>query len=357
MESPDPSPDMVNAVPSELNKEAAVVFALAKSGSYRHFLERFLDGAGRLLRLPWWAVHLALYLATIVAFIWLIDVSKLYPRGGYVSFGAEQVAEFMFTTFMLYHLRESRSVAFLAAARISDGKARLVWLRTFLAPASWGWVLRRARPRLILRPWLGTALVLMAYYGGQYVYYRVQPAWLGHLRGYWDSCYPYPQLIYFYPTLAKASLIVAGAAHFWWLYGLTGIVRGRYPSSLSNKHKRALYFQSGQAAIRLSLMVTVATVVWVIARALNYTPTFWVYLYSVWLIMLFATQVVIIKGLKPLAWINTKFFRELIAPDFAISWEFTGIRRFATLTALWGLMLCVGPLAELAATLTKSRAG
>jgi len=82
-----------------------------------------------------------------------------------------------------------------------------------------------------------------------------------------------------------------------------------------------------------------------------------VYLYSLWLIALFAAQVVMIKGLKPLAWINPNFFRELIAPDFAISWEFAGIRRFATVAVLWVLMISVGPLAQLAAAVAKSGAG
>jgi len=356
-ESPELSPDKVNAPRPGFGNEADVVFALAKSGSYRHFLERFLDASSRLLQVPWWAIHLALYLATSVVFIWLVNVPKLYPGGSYVSFGAEQIAEFMFTTFMLYHLREARGVAFLAAARIRDGVARQFWLRAHLGPASWGWLLRRARPRLIIRPWFATALMLMAYWGGQYIYHYIRPAWLAHPRSYWDTSYPYPEIIYFYPTLAKASLIIAGAAHFWWLYGLIGLVRGRFSSSLDDKHRRLLYFECGRSAIRLSLMVTGTTVLWVVARALNYTPTFWVYLYSLWLIALFAAQVVMIKGLKPLAWINPNFFRELIAPDFAISWEFAGIRRFATVAVLWVLMISVGPLAQLAAAVAKSGAG
>jgi len=356
-ESTEHSSDKVDAPRPGLGKEADIVFTLAKSGSYRQFLERFLDASGQLLRIPWWAVHLALYLATSIAFIWLVSVPKLYPGGRYVSFGAEQIAEFMFTTFMLYHLREARRVAFLAAARIGDGVARLFWLRAYLGPASWGWVVRRAKPRLIIRPWFAAAVMLSAYWGSQYVYRHIQLAWLAHPHSYWDASYPYPEIIHFYPTLAKASLIVAAVAHFWWLYGLTGLVRGRFSSTLDDRHRRLLYFECGRSAVRLSLMVTVATVLWVVARALNYTPTFWVYLYSLWLIVLFATQVVIIKGLKPLAWINLNFFRELIAPDFAVSWEFAGIRRFATLAVLWGLMISVGPLAQLAAAVAKSQVG
>ena len=94
-----------------------------------------------------------------------------------------------------------------------------------------------------------------------------------------------------------------------------------------------------------------------VAHALNYTPTLWVYLYSIWLIALFATQVVISKGLKPLAWINGDFFRELVVPDFAICEEFAGFRRFATVVVLWGLMISVGPLVQLAAKFAKSQVG
>lgn len=86
------------------------------------------------------------------------------------------------------------------------------------------------------------------------------------------------------------------------------------------------------------MVVTTATVIWVLARALTYTPSFWVCLYSLWLVVVYATQVAVINGLKPFPWISTQFFRALIVPDFAPSWQ---------LVALWVLMFCVAPLAHL----------
>ncbi len=360
--APSSSSDETAAtLPSELREQTGIVLALTNSNFYRHFLERFLDGVGRVLRVTWWVIHLALYLAVGVVFVLLIDVPRLYPNQGYFSFWGEQIGEFMFTTFMLFHIRKSRTVAFLAAARISDGKARLIWLRRYLAPTYWGWVVRweprrRSKLQWIVRVWFATAFILLVYYLGQFVYYRNLLPWFPHSRSYWDAYYyPYPQLLYLYPTIAKAAMMVAGVAHFWWLYGLSEIVRGRYPSSLTSRQKRSLYFECGQTAIRLSVVVSAATVVWVSAHALAYGFTFWFYLYSLWLLVLFMAQVAIIKDLKPYRRIAGRSFREifqeLIAPDFAISWQFTGIRRFATLSAVWGLILCLGPLAQLAASL------
>lgn len=344
MEPPDAA---VNTDPVGPSKEAEIVFALAKSPFYWDFLNRFLDTVARLLRVPWWTVHLFLYLATDVAFVLVLNVPKLYPKGGYVSFWGEQIAEFTFTTFMLYHLRESRLVAIVAAARIADGKARLIWLRTFLAPTSWGWAFRRRKLEVILRTWFVTGLVLAVYWSGLLIRYRVLGHWNSDFRSNTNSYFPYPQLIYFYPTLAKAAMMVGGAAHFWWVYGVMAIVRGKFPSTLDSRRKRALYLDCGQAAIRLSMVVTAATVTWILARALTQTPNFWVCLYSVWLIVLFATQVVLIKGLKPFPSINSQFFRDLIAPDFATALQ---------LSALWVPILCI-PLAPLLESLTRLRTG
>lgn len=353
LESPDMSPEMATAIPAELNEQANIVFALSNAGFYRHFLERFLAEAGRVLHVPWWVVHLALYLATTIAFVVLLPVPRLYPSAGYVSYAAEQVGEFMFTVLMLYHLRSARTIAVLAAARISNGRARLLWMRRYLAPTSWGWVLRWRNRQWTMRVWSATAILLMVYFCGQFLFYRAQLPWLRHFRNSWDLYYPYPQLLYLYITFAKAAMMVAGAAHFWWLYGLIAIIRGRYPSSLNVGQKESLYFECGQAATRLTVVVSAATVVWVLAHALAYGFTFWAYLYSFCLLVLFTAQVIIVKGVKPYPRISARFLREMIAPDFAISWPVSGVGRFATLTAIWGPILSLGPLAQFVGALGK----
>jgi len=269
-----------NVVSSALNEEAAVVFALSNSGLYKHFLERFLEGVGRLLRVPWWSVHLALYVVIWVAFILLLDVPKLYPNAGCFSFGGEQVGEVLFTTFMLFHIRKSRSTAILAAARITDTKTRLIWLRRYLAPVYWGWMVkltihREGKTQWILRTWFATVCVLTVYWGCQFIYYYGNMRWFPHSQSYWGlHYYPYPQLLYLYASIAKAAMIIAGFAQFWWLYGLIGIVRGKYPSNLNVSQRKLLYFECCQAAIRFSIIVSAATAIWTFGHALAYGFTF-----------------------------------------------------------------------------------
>ena len=345
--------EMVTAVIRELGRETATISALSNSDFYKTGLERVLASSARLLRLPWWAVHLGLYLLVSIAFVCLIDVTRLYPKSGYVSFPAEQAGEFIFTTFMLWHLRESRATAILAAARITGGRNRLIWLRKYLAPESWGWVVRLGNRPWNLRVWVADAALLAAYWGGQLIHYSATVMRFPYSHEYWVAIYPYPQLLCVYPTVAKATMGVAALAHFWWLYGLMAIARGKYPSSLSTKEKHALYLECGRAATQFSLGVSVATVVWVLARALARGFTFWAYLYSLCLFLLFAGQVVIITGAR-FPWGTKQFLRQLIVPDFAIQAQVVGIRRFAALSAVWTLILGLAPLAMIAGALGKS---
>ncbi len=364
MNPPDETPksQSANFITADLNEEASIIIALSNSNLYKHFLERFLDGIGRSVHVPWWMVHFVLYSAIWVGFIFLIDVPKLYPNAGYFSFGGEQIGEFIFTTFMLYHIRKSRLIAILAAARIKNTGTRLIWLRRFLAPAYWGWIVRwrisgQRKGQWVLRTWAATACVLTVFLGGQYIYYHGNLRWFPHAHSYWGLYYyPYPQLIFLYATIAKASMMVAGFAQFWWLYGLMGIIRGKYPSSLNSQQRKLLYFECCQAAIRFSMVVSAATAIWVFGHALDYGFTFWSYLYSVWLALLFIMQTAVIKNLQLRFKFSKEFrefFGELLAPDFAILSEFTGIRKFATLSAVWVLILCPGPLAQLAASISK----
>jgi len=329
----------------ELHKEATVVFALSNSGLYKHFLERFLYGIGRLLRVPWWSVHFILYAATWTAFVLLIDVPKIYPNTSYFSFGGEQIGEFMFTTFMLFHICQSRSTAILVAARIGNTESRLVWLRRYLAPIYWGWILRwkfysGGRMRQIILPtWLATICVLIVYFGGQLFYYHGYLLWVFHAPRYWEVYYyPYQQIIYLYPTIAKAAMMVAGLGHFRWLSGLMKIVRGEYQSTLNSKQRQQLYFECRHMAIRASIFVGAATAIWSVGDTFAKGFTFWSYLYSAWLLLIYAAQVAIIRNLRLYPRHKKGTFRgifwELVM--FGVSWQFTGIRRFATALALLG---------------------
>jgi len=324
------------------NEQAVIAFALAGSDFYKHGLERFLEGIGKLLRVPWWVVQIGLYLATAVAFVLLIDVPKLYPNGGYFSYGAELVGEFTFATFMLYHLRRCRTIAFLAAARISNEMARLIWLKKYLAPTYWGWTLLikippRFKFQLVLRTWLATIIVLIVYYCGQFLYYRTHLPWLIHSHSFWDDSYPHPQLLYLYVTIAKAAIMVAGLAHFWWLYGVLSIFRGIYPSSMSQRQKQILQFECRQAVVRFNVGIGAAAGIWMLAHDLTYGATLWFYLYSVWLLMIFIGQLAIIQNLKPFSWFSFLSFRQLIWPIFDISHQIAGINQ----SALWAVRVSI----------------
>lgn len=354
-------PQSASSITPELNKQAEIIFVLANLGLYKHFLERFLEGLGRVLHLPWWAIHSVLYLVTWTAFVFLIDVPKIYPHTGYFSFGAEQVGEFMFTTFLLFHIRQCRSTGILAAARITDTETRLIWLRRYLAPIYWGWVARWkfwwcGKPRQMTLPtWVATVCVLIAYYSGQFLFYRGHLLWLFHAPRFWEAhFYPYPQLIYVYPTIAKAAMMVAGIGHFRWLSGLMKIVRGKCPCTLNPKLRQQLYFKCCDAAIRSSIFISIATAFWVVGDTLAKGFTFWSYLYSVCLVLIYAAQVIIIRNLRLLPRHDEgepqNFFRELI---FGVCWQFPKSRRFAIVGVVWGLMLWLAPLSQLVALINN----
>lgn len=345
MNSSEASGEMVKAITADLSEEAAVIFALSNSDFYQNFLERFLAASGRLLRLPWWAIHLGLYFGIGIAFVCFLNVHEMYPNGGYISFGAEQVGEFMFTAFMLWHLRKSRSAAVLTAARIANGRDRIIWLRKYLAPVSWGWVVRFGRRQWAIRVWFLNVALLTAYWGSQFLHYRVAVHRFPHSHDFWAVSYPYPQLLYIYPTMAKAAMAIAGVAHFWLLRGMVSVVRGRYPSNLSATEKESLYLECGQTATQFSLGVSAAIVIWVLARALAYGFTFWAYLYSFCLFVVFAGQVVIITDSR-FPWISAPFLRQLIAPNFAMEWQVAGIG---------GLILGLGPMAQIIGAVAGAR--
>lgn len=331
----------------KLIEQGSIVLALSESPFYQNFLERFLVAIGRPLRLPWWAVQTVLYSATVVLFVRFLNVPRLYPHAGYVSFGLEQVGEFLFTTFMICHLRNTRNVAILAVSRVRKGTDRLIWLRSFLAPSSWGWVVRSRGTRWTIRAWLVTLALLLAYWGGQFIYYRGGAMGISHAKNYWDASYPLPQFVYLYPTIAKAAMFVAVAAYFWWLRGSILIARGKCPSTLTVQQRELLYLRCSELATRFMVMVSATALLWVCARALAYGFGFWAYLYSGGLLFLLAAQIGIFADVKPSHWVSVRFFRQVIASEFIVDWPVTHLGQLAGLVLIWGPILGLGPLARL----------
>ncbi len=128
-------------------EQLAVLQTLGASRFHQHFLERFLEDLGRQLCLQWWTVHALLYALSLGLFAALADVHAQFPRTGYLGL-LGFLPEFIFTTFMLWHLRECRRRAFLVVAQLPPGPQRLNWLRRYWAPMHWGWVIPWQR-------WLG----------------------------------------------------------------------------------------------------------------------------------------------------------------------------------------------------------
>lgn len=206
-------------LPPALRREAAVLLPLATSGFLEHYLERFLETAGRWLRVPWWFIHAGLYLLTGLLAARCVNLAKLFPGGPGMALWGVFAAEFTFTTWMLTHLRQARTLALLTAARIESGADRLTWLRRFYGPMHWGWVMRaRNDPSHHRRPkrlgLLPLTVLLMAIF---YVY-LLWPSLESGSPGLW-LIFSF-HLLGCYPLAAKAAMLLAVLAHFWLLRGL-----------------------------------------------------------------------------------------------------------------------------------------
>jgi len=125
---------------------------------------------------------------------------------------------------------------------------------------------------------------------------------------------------------------------------------------MNSIQKRWLYFECGQSVVRFTVFLCAATLVWATARALSYGFAFWAYLYSAWLAILFIVQITMLARVRLLPKTDARSLTKLFVPDFAISWQFAGIRRFGVVSAVWGLILSVGPMVQLVASVTKARA-
>jgi hypothetical protein len=106
-------------------------------------------------------------------------------------------------------------------------------------------------------------------------------------------------LVWIYTHTAKAAMMVAVLSHFWWLAGVMAVVRGIYPSVLSSTQRLSLYAESRQAALRLSAVVGLSAGIWAFNHGWAFGVTAWSYLLSLGLAVIFTTQTVIMRGLKP----------------------------------------------------------
>jgi len=328
-----------------LGEQAAIALALASSDFHQHFLERFLVRAGRMLRVPWWSVHLFLFLTTWAVSIVALDICKLFPRLSLPSMAMVALAEFGFTTFMLVQIRRCRAQAFVLAARIDGEKERLIWLRRYLGPIHWGWIIstasdRHAEPKRIVHVRLShlTIIVLALFYAHWLCF-----VFLPGSPGIW-AIYK-PHIFWFYTHTAKASMLVAVLGYFSWLTGTMKIARGNYANCLSLKQRQLLYFESCRTAIRLSVAVGAVTGLWMFAHGIACGVTYWSYLLCLCLMFLFFRQITILSG-RPLFSLNTS--GEWLAPLLAIV-QSRAVFRPGELLAVLASIACPAALNQLGA--------
>ena len=305
-------------------------------------MERFLETASRWLRVPWWLVHAGLYVLTGLLAARCVNLQKLFPGGPGMALWGVFAAEFAFTTWMLVHLRQARTLALLAVARIESGPDRLTWLRRFYSPMHWGWIIRARnasnRPRqpesvrenpesannsqreeaqtsqfsrastAKSQSLLTLAATLQA--GSQRL--GLLPLTLLLMAGFyvyllWPSFEPGspgPRLIFsfhllgLYPLAAKAAMLLAVLAHFWLLRGLVQVARGAWSSSLTEHACGRFWIETRRWALRLNFIVALATGAWMYIHAVSVGPTIWPYALSVGLMALFLTQGIILGDLR-----------------------------------------------------------
>ncbi len=285
-------------LPPAFPERAGTVLALASSGCFDHFLERFLAWAGRLLRLPWWAVNFLIHAVTALAVCLYGDVHRHFGPNGVLAISGMLIAEFAFSTWMLRELRATRPLALAVAACIPEGTVRLAWLRRYLGPTHWGWVLPiggrkgRSEPRgLFLPVWLPAALLVALYYG-HFLAYGHFGSWANFFQFYWSNA-----LLVATMTI-KAAMLVAVLGRFWLLAGLTRIANNHLTSDLSPMQRIALHADCRRRSVELSVVLGVVTGLWVLAQGVAFGWSYWSSLLSFWLAALFAIQTVLLRGVR-----------------------------------------------------------
>ncbi len=284
-------------MPPSVIREAAVVLPLATSGFTEHFVERFVETSGRWLGVPWWVVHAGLYAITGVLSSLLVDLSKFFPGGGLVTLWGILAAEFLFTTWMLVHIRQTRTLALLAIARMDSGYERLTWMRRFFSPIHNGWIIRgqggesnQRRPICLSLPVL-TLLLVLGFYVDLFLW-GVKPG----VHDVWETFHAH--LLTLYTLTVKAAMLLAVLAHFWLLRGLVELSRGAWSSSLTANARLRLLGETRRAAVRLNVILGVATAAWMFVYGFGVGITHWSYALSLGLLALFVTQGIILDGHK-----------------------------------------------------------
>jgi hypothetical protein len=347
----------------EFKQQLAILQTLASSPFHQHFLERFLGWLGRPLHLPWWGVHALLYGVTVALFVAFGNIHAQFPRGGYFSLIGTG-AEFLFTTYLLWHIRQSRTQAFMVAARMTSGPHRLIWLRRYWGPLHWGWTVPLSGPSGTLSPsdgervgvrglpfrnpkseigapnsalgtphscrlpvWCVTVLLLGLFYA-TLLWTRWHPGPFG------DPALRFPHELCVYTDVAKAAMIVAVLSSFWTLYGFTQAVRGRYPTSMNRQQRLDLVYHCHQSVLRLSWVVGLTTGLWLFAYGLDHGFTRWSWWWSFWLAVMFATNHTIIRnrGRRPFHFLEA--IRGLAAEGRTAFGQATGVFRPAELVAV-----------------------
>jgi hypothetical protein len=310
LEKPEPLPD-------DVRERSDVVLNLHLCGFYRHFLERFLVAVGGFLHVPWWAVHVLLYLLTWVAFMLLVDAKKFFPGWSRMICSSIMLAEFIFTTFMLLKVRWMRSVGFKMAARIKSPGQRLVWLRRHLVPVFWGWRYGVGAPgengihRVIrIRTWQMTVLQL-------FILYAILVLSVKDLRlsSIWEPYFP--NLLIIYNQIAKCSMLTAVLSYFSFLSGLVQVASGRYVTSLDAEQRQMLCADCRRVTLQVSVIVGLATGLWMLSYGLSLGINYWSYSLSAGLLVLFVCQAAILEGisLRNFTMALSSIARSLLAPQ------------------------------------------
>jgi hypothetical protein len=284
-------------LPPALKRATDVVLPLATCGSLDHFLERFLGQASRWLRLPWWLVHAALYVGGVALSLMFADQSKFFPRGGNITLCGVLAAEFVFTTWMLLHLRQARTLALLAASRLESGEDRLTWMRTYFGSSHWGWVIGRkcgsaGNPGPICLRLPGLTLALVAGFYLYLVLWGTEPG----SHGAWQTCRAH--LFGVYALAAKAAMLLAVLAHFWLLRGLVRLLRGEWENSLNDAARLHIWADTCRLAVQLNVVTSAAAGIWMFVHGLALGVTGWSWLLSISLLAMFIIQDNILGGTR-----------------------------------------------------------
>lgn len=284
-------------LPLQLRNQLRSVHALASSETFLTPLERLLGLIGGRTLLGIWLPHTLCYLATWAVIVRWVSIDYLFPRGRYETLTIQLLASYAFTTFMLWELRRIRSTAIRAVSAIEAPEIRLNEVRRCLGPMQWGWSLK-----LPFSPGIGrkrgriSPLVLVfAILAIHYVHIpwfdwtdKSQPLW---------SIY-YPEVVGFYNNFCKAAMMVGVLSQFSTLAALARILRGDVRSALSPVDRSMIADECRTSALRIAIGVGAATGLWMAANRYDYGISYWSYLFSFLLAVIFVVETALAREVK-----------------------------------------------------------